>query len=413
MSRITHILAIAAGTFAAALPVNVLAQQDISFSQIERGRYLATASNCVGCHTDFSNDGERYAGGREIGTPFGNIFTPNITFDNETGLGLWTRDDFYRAMNEGISREGHHLYPAFPYPYFTLMPRDDVDAIYEYLRALEPVYSETPEPEFPFPFNIRQAVLGWNILYFDQETFVADSSRTDEWNRGRYLVDGPAHCGACHTGKNFAGADIEDEYLRGGVLEDWLAPSIRGGENGGLAHWSEAEIVDYLATGRNAHTGAMTRMGEVVTLSTQHLVQSDLEAIAVYLKSLDDEPRDPVSQPSEAVMAAGGAIYFDNCAACHASDGSGVNGIFAPLAGSNKVNAEDPTTMLRVILEGALAVPTEAHPGPLGMPAFDWKLTDEHMADLATFLRASWGNNAPAVSAGDVESLRESLEDHR
>lgn len=395
-----------------AFPLDALAQGG-SFSQIERGRYLATASDCVGCHTDFENDGEPYAGGRELGTPFGVIYSPNITFDDETGLGLWTRDDFYRALHEGISREGHNLYPAFPYPYFTLMPREDVDAVYDYLRSLEPVRSETPEPEFPFPMNVREAVIAWNVLYFEQGEFVPDPEQPDEWNRGRYLVDGPAHCGACHTGKNIAGADVESEYLRGGILEDWLAPNIRGGENGGISHWSEEEIVDFLATGRNAHTAAMIRMGEVVVLSTQHLETEDLGAIATYLKSLDDEPREPVDPPADAVMHAGAAIYFDNCSACHASSGEGAPGIFAPLAGSNKVNAEDPTTMLRIILEGAMAVPTEAHPGPLGMPAFGWKLSDEQIADLASYVRAAWGNSAPAVSADEVSDLRASLEEHR
>lgn len=383
--------------------------QNLSFSQIERGRYLATAGNCVGCHTDIDNDGERYVGGRAMDTPFGTIYTPNITFDNETGLGHWTRDDFYRALNEGISREGHNLYPAFPYPYFTLMPREDVDAIYDYLQSLEPVHAETPDPEFPFPLNVRQSVMGWNLLYFDQRDFVFDSEQSDEWNRGRYLVDGPAHCGACHTGKNLAGADIEDEYLRGGVLEEWLAPNIRGGENGGISHWSTDDIVAFLAEGRNDHTGAMPRMGEVVILSTQHLERSDLEAMAVYLQSLDDEARDPVDPPSEAVAAAGAAIYFDNCAACHASEGVGVPGVFAPLAGSNKVNAEDPITMLRIILEGTINIPTDAHPGPIGMPAFDWKLDDQQIADLATYIRASWGNSASSVDAGTVGYVRDAI----
>lgn len=409
--RTSKIILAASAGLAAALTIAPASAQNLSFSQVERGRYLATVGNCAGCHTDEVNDGERYAGGREMETPFGSIYTPNITFDNETGLGLWTRDDFYRAMNEGIARDGSHLYPAFPYPYFTLMPRQEIDAIYDYLSSIEPVYSETPEPQFPFPLNIRQAVMGWNLLYFEPQEFVPDPEQSDEWNRGRYLVDGPAHCGACHTDKNFAGADIEDEYLRGGVLEDWLAPNIRGGENGGIAHWSEDDIVAFLEGGRNDHTGVMPRMGEVVVLSTQYMETADLEAIAIYLKTLDDEARDPVEQPSEAIMTAGGGIYFDNCAACHASDGTGVPEIFAPLAGSNKVNAEDPITMLRVILEGTLAVPTNDNPGPIGMPAFDWKLTDQQIADLATFLRASWGNSAPAVSEGEVADLRERLDE--
>jgi mono/diheme cytochrome c family protein len=387
--------------------------QELSFSQVERGRYLVTAANCVACHTDIYNNGERFAGGRELRTPFGVIYSANITFDNDTGIGAWTRDDFYRALHEGVSRDGRNLYPAMPYPNFTLIPRQDVDAIYDYLRSLEPVRAEKPENELPFPFNVREAVTGWNLLYFEQGNFVADPNQSDEWNTGRYLVDGPAHCGACHTGKNFAGADVDDEYLRGGLLDDWLAPNIRGGENGGLANWTQEEIVEFLATGRNRHTAAMVRMGEVIVLSTQNLAQSDLEAIAVYLKSLDDRAPDPVDRPSDEVLAAGSSIFFDNCAACHAADGSGVPGIFAPLRESNMLGAEDPTTVVRIVLEGAMAIPTEAHPGPLGMPAFDWKLTDDQIADVLTFLRSSWGNVAPAVDPGDVADLRERLEEHR
>ncbi|WP_127145495.1 c-type cytochrome [Pelagibacterium montanilacus] len=383
--------------------------EELSFSQVERGRYLATASDCIGCHTDFENGAEPYAGGRGLETPFGVIYSPNLTFDDETGLGRWTRDDFYRAMNEGIDREGNHLYPAFPYPYFTLMPRQDTDAIYDYLSTLEPVHKEKPENELPFPFNLRQAILGWNTLFFEEREFVSDPEMSDEWNRGRYLVDGPAHCGACHTGKNFAGADVDEEYLRGGVLENWLAPNIRGGENGGLDDWSQAEIVQFLRTGRNDHTAALQRMGEVVVLSTQKLANSDLEAIADYLKTLDDDPREIQPSQDSAVMEAGEAIFFDSCAACHAVDGTGAPGLFAPLDGSNKVNSEDPTTVIRVILEGTQAVATDAHPGPLAMPAYDWKLDDGQIADVATYIRNAWTNSAPAVDAGTVEDLREYL----
>jgi mono/diheme cytochrome c family protein len=413
MRTLATIAGVSAVSVAAYFSVGSAFAQELSFSQVEQGRYLTTAANCVGCHTDVDNDGTPFAGGRGLDTPFGVIYSPNITFDDETGLGLWSRDDFYRAMNEGISKDGSHLYPAFPYPYFTLMPRQDTDAIYDYLRTLEPVHAEKPDNELPFPFNIRQAVLGWNVMFFDNEEFVPDPDMSEEWNRGRYLVDGPSHCGACHTGKNLLGADVEDEYLRGGVLEDWLAPNIRGGEHGGLANWSADEIVEFLADGRTTHTAAMTRMGEVVTFSTQHLREYDLSAIATYLKSIDDEPRAPAASPDSAVMEAGSAIFFDNCAACHASDGSGVPYMFAPLARSNVINSDDPTTVIRVILEGAQAEPTNTYPGPLGMPAFDWKLTDEQIASLVTYLRHSWGNNAPSVSASDVGSLRERIQEHR
>lgn len=384
--------------------------QDLSLAQVERGRYLATAGNCVGCHTNVEEDGIPWSGGREMETPFGVIITPNITPDDATGLGLWTREEFRRALREGVRRDGAHLYPAFPYPYFTKMPDDDIDAIYDYLRTIEPVHAEhVPEEELPAPLRIRTAVLGWKTLHFEEGPLEADPEQSDAWNRGRYLVDGPAHCGACHTPKTLTGGDDADNYLRGGVLENWLAPNIRGGENGGIAAWSEDEIVEFLATGRANHTIAMSRMGEVVALSTQHLAEEDLRAMATYLKSLDDEPRDEADAPEEEVSAAGAALYFDNCAACHVSDGSGVANMFARLDGSNKVNSDDPTTIIRIVLEGARAEPTNAYPNPFAMPSFAWQLTDEQVADLLSYVRSAWGNAAPPVEASDVSSMRDAL----
>jgi mono/diheme cytochrome c family protein len=385
--------------------------QDLSTSQIDRGRYLAIASNCVSCHTDVDNGGIPWAGGREMETPFGVIVTPNITFDDDTGIGRYTRDDFWRAMHEGVRRDGAQLYPAFPYPYFTRMPREDVDAIYDYLQTIEPVRSDVvPEAELAAPFQVREAVRGWKLLNFDQGVFEPDPTKSEEWNRGAYLVRGPGHCAACHTEKTLTGGDAAGEDLRGGVLENWHAPNIRGGENGGIAHWSEEDIVEYLGTGRAAHTMAMSRMGEVVGYSTQLMREEDLRAIAVYLKDLDDEPRDTHEAPEEAAMQTGEALYFDNCAACHRSDGAGVDHIFARLDGSNKINSDEATTIIRVVLEGARAQPTERWPHGLAMPAFSWKLTDEQIADVLNYVRHAWGNNARLIDASEVADLREALE---
>lgn len=386
--------------------------QELAGSQIERGRYLTYAGDCQACHTDIENDGIPYAGGRGLSTPFGVIYTPNLTPDDETGLGRWSRDDFYRALNEGVGREGEHLYPAFPYPYFTLMPRQDVDAIFDYLRTLEPVRSEKPENELPFPLNVRQAVSGWKMLFFEEREFTQDPAQSAEWNRGRYLVDGPAHCGACHTGKNLLGADVEDEYLRGGLLENWFAPNIRGGQNGGISHWEEHDIVEFLRDGRSRHTAPMQRMGEVVELSTQHLTDTDLGAIATYLKSLEDAPHPEGEEIENARLEIGKAIYFDNCAACHEADLSGIDYFFAPLESSNKVAAEDPSTVIRIILEGARAQPTLKSPTPLSMPPFAWKLDDEQVADLVSFLRNRAGRGAGVVSASEVADMREYLVEH-
>ncbi len=401
-------LTLTAAVFGLLAPVAVA--QELVLSQIERGRYLTTAANCAGCHTDHANDGPPFGGGYALETPFGAIVSPNITFDHATGIGSWSPDDFWAALHEGVRKDGAQLYPAMPYPYFTRMPREDVDAIYDYLSTIEPVTAEiVPEADLPAVLRIRAAVRGWNLLHFDQGVFTPDPDRSPEWNRGAYLVQGPLHCGGCHTGKNLLGGDQANEYLRGGMLENWHAPSIRGGANGGIAHWSAGEIVTFLKAGRNRHTGAMSRMGEVVALSTQHLTDDDLVAIATYLLSLDDEERAPAEGASEPRTAAGAAIYFDNCAACHKTDGSGVPHMFAVLDGSNKLNADDPTTVIRIILEGAQARPTAARPTPFSMPAYHWKLDDDEIADLVSYLRSAWSNRAGPVSSADVADLRELL----
>jgi mono/diheme cytochrome c family protein len=381
--------------------------QDNSSAQIERGRYLTQASNCQGCHTNERD--KPFAGARGLGTPFGTIFTPNITFDPDTGLGRWTRDDFRRAMSEGRSRDGSRLYPAFPYVHFTKMPREDVDAVYDYLSTLPRIRNVKPENDLPFPLKWRSLMAVWNWMFFEKGTFQTDPARSAAWNRGAYLVVGPGHCGGCHTGKNLLGADKDAEHLKGGLLDNWYAPNIRAGRNGGLARWTEGDIVEFLRTGRNVHTGAFSIMSEVIEYSMQFMTEDDLSAIATYLKSLDNDPPEAPVQASREVMQAGRAIYFDNCSACHKSDGTGVPRFFASLKGSGKANAPDPTTVVRAVLEGARAVPTKSRPTPLSMPAFDWKLTDAQIAAVATYVRQSWGNSGSPVTPQEVETLRKTL----
>jgi mono/diheme cytochrome c family protein len=408
MRAVQHSVAAVVAGVLLANPLSARGQNN-SFAQVERGRYAVATANCQGCHTV---QGEvPFSGGRGLGTPFGTIYTPNITFDPDTGLGLWSKDDFWRAMHEGIARDGSNLYPAFPYPHFTRMPRDQVDAIYDYLSTIDPVRKEKPENELPFPLSWRATLSAWNKIFFEPGVFQPDPAKPDEWNRGAYLVEGPGHCAGCHTEKNLAGADKESRHLKGGNLENWSAPDIRGGRHGGLEKWSDGEIVEFLKSGRNEHTAAFSIMAEVIELSTQQMTEEDLRAIAIYLKDLESDEPKTQAEPSEAVMTAGQAIYFDNCSACHVSNGAGVPRFFAPLAGSGKVNNPDATTVIRVILEGARAVPTRTHPSPLTMPAFDWKLTDEQIAAVASYVRASWGNRAAPVSAGDVADLRKALKD--
>jgi mono/diheme cytochrome c family protein len=381
-----------------------------AFAQIENGRYLATAGDCVACHT--APGGKPFAGGLRIETPFGVLVSPNLTPDRATGIGAWSDEDFYTAMHEGTGPDGKHLYPAFPYPWFTHATRADVMAIRAYLNTLEPVGNSVNSNLLPFPFNIRETMLAWNWLYFTAGEFQPNAGKSGRWNRGAYLVEGLAHCGACHTPKNFLGADKTAQAYQGSALQDWYAPNLTNGARKGLGGWSTQDIVDYLKTGHNRMTAATGPMAEVVTRSTSHLTDADLDAIAAYLKDTGSENSNPTPVSAEEdAMKSGSGLFLDNCAACHAASGSGVPGLFPTLAKSPAVQSSDATSLIRVVLQGAHSVATNSAPTGPAMPAFGWKLTDPQVAAVLTYIRNSWSNAAPAISASDVKSLRQKLQD--
>ncbi len=378
--------------------------------RVERGRYLVAAGDCVACHT--AKNGKPFAGGRPVPTPFGVIYSTNITPDPDTGIGRWNNDDFYRAMHEGIDRQGKHLYPAFPYPWYTRISRDDVLSIKAYLDTLTPVRQRAPANELPWPMSVRGAIAVWNGLYFDDGTFQADPDKSAQWNRGAYLVRGLGHCSACHGPKNFAGATDNDHPLSGGHAEHAYAPDLGGDKRDGLGDWSEQEIVDYLATGRNDRTAAAGPMAEVVEQSTQHLTSSDLHAIAVYLKSQpagDGEDDEAHHDVDKGVLTAGASVYVDNCMGCHLQDGSGQRGAFPPLRDSAPIRAQSADTLINVILQGSAIPSTPREPTGLRMQGFADHLSDTEIANVATYIRNTWGNHASAVSPGAVHDMRENL----
>jgi mono/diheme cytochrome c family protein len=378
------------------------------FALIARGRYLATAGDCISCHT--APGGKPYAGGHELETPFGTLIGPNLTPDRETGIGTWSDDQFVAALQEGTGPHGH-LYPAMPYPYYTRITRDDALAIRAYLATLEPVHNPVVANQLPFPFNIRASMAAWNALFFTSGRFEPDASKSDEWNRGAYLVEGLGHCGACHTPKNMLGADRSSRALQGGLLQNWFSPSLKQDGRKGLGTWSVDDVVSYLKTGHNRMSSATGPMAEVVTNSTSQMTMADLRAIAVYLKDLPASGESPAAReaPDDRVMRAGKAAYIDQCAACHVSTGSGVAQLFPTLKGSPTVQSADPTSLIRVVLEGAQSVATDGAPTGPAMPAFGWKLSDDEIAAILTYVRNSWGNAAPSVSADDVKKLRGEL----
>jgi len=382
-------------------------QQD--FAQIARGHYLVTLADCSACHTDPDN-GKPFAGGRPIETPFGMILSANITPDRETGIGNWTDDQFDKAVRHGIRADGKRLYPAMPYTAYTKMSRDDVKAIRAYLATLAPVHNAVQTDRLPFPLNIRLGMVAWDALFFHDGAFKADPHKSAEWNRGAYLVTGPGHCGACHTPKNFLGGDKTAQALRGAQVQGWFAPNITGDKTRGLGGWSKDDIAHLLQTGHNKETGVTGPMGEEVADASSRFNQSDLMAIATYLKSMDVTTTDPAPLPaSDKRMAAGQAIYRDTCSACHGLDGKGVPSLFPSLAMAATVRADDPTSAIRVLLRGARSVATKREPTAPAMPSFAWQLNDAQAAAVLTYVRNSWGAAAPAVSPGQVGKARADL----
>jgi mono/diheme cytochrome c family protein len=371
-----------------------------------RGKALAVAGDCVACHT--APGGVPFAGGLALTTPFGAIMTPNITPDEATGIGRWSRDDFARAVHEGRRPNGAYLYPAFPYPYYARVTRQDTDAIYAYLRTLAPVSNPVNRNTLPFPFNIRMSMMGWNALFFTPGQFVPDRNRSEEFNRGAYLVEGLGHCGACHTPLNALGANKAGLFLQGNQIDNWTAPNITNDEQAGLGKWSVDEVVQYLKTGQTRSTIASGPMKEVVEKSTSHMPDADLRAIAVYLKERGQAgaPAPAPVAASDPRMQVGEAIFVDTCSACHTRTGAGIEHLFPRLAGDAIVRQADPTTLVRIILTGVRGAGTDARPTSPAMPSFGYRLDDSQVAAVVTYIRNSFGNAAPAVDAELVRALR-------
>jgi len=376
------------------------------FTQIERGRYLAVLSDCASCHT-VPGSNQPFAGGRASETPFGNIVAPNITPDPETGIGSWSDEQFDAAVRKGVARNGSHLYPAMPYNAYTKMSRDDVLAIRAYLNTLVPVRNAVEANTLPFPFDIRAAMRVWNALYFNEGDYQPNPNQSAEWNRGAFLVDGPGHCGACHTPKTALGGDKTSQYLEGAYLQGWSAPDITNDSRLGLGAWSKEDLVAYLKSGHNRVTAATGPMGEVVTLSAAFTTDPDLNAIATYLKSLPGKTAAPAAlAANDPAMTAGAAIYRDQCSACHGLDGKGIAELFPSVADSSMVKSGDPTTSIRIVLRGARSVGTTAQPTAPGMPAYGKQLDDDEVAAVLTYMRNTWGGAAAAVTSGQVSDVR-------
>ena len=378
------------------------------FARIERGRYLTTVADCAACHT--ATGGAPFAGGRPIETPFGRVLAPNITPDPDTGIGSWSDAEFDAALRIGRRRDHSFLYPAMPYVYYSKMSRDDTGVIRAYLATVAPVRNAVVADQLPFPFNIRLAMAAWNALYFKPKAFSPDLGQSAEWNRGAFLVEGPGHCGACHTPKTLLGGDVETKRLVGYAIQGWFAPDISNDKGDGLADWSVEDIVAYLKTGHNRAAGAAGPMAEEVAYSSSLMTSADLTAIATYLKgSASGAAPGEVAAPSPQVRHSGEAIYRDVCSACHGVDGKGVAGLYPDLVSAPSVRAADPQSLIRVVLRGARSVATDAEPTAPAMPAFGWQLSDAEVAAVLTYIRSRWDAKAAAVEPSRVGAERSRL----
>lgn len=397
---------------------------------IKRGEYLSRAGDCIACHT--ATNGKPYAGGLGIASPLGTIYSTNITPDKNTGIGNYTLEDFDRALRQGIAKDGHSLYPAMPYTSFARVSPDDVKALYAYfMHGVAPVDQANKANGITWPLSMRWPLSVWRKMFaptpVDTPAPPAADSGDAAMLRGKYLVEGLGHCSACHTPRGVAlqekatsAADGAD-FLSGGLVDGWLAGNLRGDATAGLGSWSKADLVAFLKTGRNAHSAAFGGMSDVVAQSTQYMNDGDLNAIAAYLKSLP--PKDAAAtQPlayndrvgkelleGHAASVPGAMDFLNNCAACHRVTGKGYAETFPALAQNAAVNAADPQSLIHIILKGAQVPGTRAAPTSYTMPAFDWRLTDQEVADIATFVRSNWGNKAPDVSASDVAKVRKDI----
>ncbi len=380
--------------------------------QIARGEYLVRIGNCMSCHT--ARGGDAYAGGRAVPTPFGNIYTSNLTPDKQTGIGDWNSDDFWRAMHDGRSKDGSLLYPAFPYTTYTKVTRADSDAIFAWLQTLPAVVQENRAPELRSPYDNRALLYAWRALYFRPGQYVNDDKQSVEWNRGAYLAQGLGHCSACHSPRDsLGGTDLKAE-LGGGMIPilNWYAPPLNGDAQAGLGKWEIDHLTAFMKTGVTPERSASGPMAEVIGSSLQHLTDTDATAIAGYLKSLPQQIAPPVAAPDinadskKSMLSAGAKLYEDHCISCHQASGKGVPSIYPALAGNPSVTSPIAANVVHMVLQGGFAPGTAGNPRPYGMPPFGQSMSDSEVAAVITYIRNTWGNQANAVSPVDVNHLR-------
>lgn len=415
--------AIVIATLALLGSFSAVAAQEDQQALIKQGEYLARAGDCVACHT--AKDGKPFAGGLPMETPIGLIYSTNITPD-KSGIGAYSFDDFDKAVRHGIAKNGGTLYPAMPYPSYARVTETDMQALYAYfMNGVKPVAQENKAVDIPWPLSMRWPLAMWRWTFAPAVAdFTPVTGQDPVVSRGAYLVEGLGHCGACHTPRALTmqekalSAGDSSAFLSGSApLEGWIAKNLRGDHKDGLGSWNEEQLVQFLKTGRSDRSAVFGGMSDVIVHSMQYMSEADLTAIARYLKSLPAvDATDTPHQYDPAVADAlwngddskrGAAVYIDNCAACHRTDGHGYTRVFPALAGNPVLLSDDPTSLIHIVLKGGTLPATHTAPSTFTMPAFDWRLSDQEVADVVNFIRTSWGNKGGDVKATDVKGLRE------
>ncbi|MGX7005656.1 c-type cytochrome [Caballeronia sp. KNU42] len=380
---------------------------------IKRGEYLARAGDCIACHT--VRGGKTFAGGLPMLTPFGTLYTPNITPDDQYGIGKWTSDDFYRSIHLGRSKDGSLLYPAMPFTAYTKVTRADSDAMFAYMRSVPPVNVPSRPHELRFPFNQRNMLIGWRVLFFSEGEFKPDPTKSVEWNRGAYLIEGLGHCSMCHTSINAMGGPVSSAAFGGGLipLQNWYAPSLTSNKEAGLGDWDIKDINDLLKTGVSQRGAVFGPMAEVVHNSLQYLSDADINAMSTFLKSIPQKGEAPETMQFETsaqfgseLLQQGKKIYTENCAKCHAENGLGKPPAYPPLATNQSIQMPSAVNPIRMVLNGGYPPSTDGNPHPYGMPPFAQALSDTEVAAVVTYIRMSWGNHGTPVSPQQVSNLR-------
>jgi len=375
---------------------------------IRHGEYVMRMADCAACHTAGQGD---FAGGYKIDTPFGALVSSNITPDRETGIGNMTERDFFNAVRQGIGSHGL-LYPAMPYTAYVQMTDQDMHDLWAYMSTLTPVRHEVHEnAAMPFPFNVRLAMAGWDMLFFKNRAFDQETSQDAEWNRGKYLVQGAGHCSTCHTPRNFLGGEKLSEFLHGSNLGGWASPDITSNKEMGAGWMTPDQMVEYLKTGSTEGTVASGPMAEAIEHSFQYLDDKDLKAIAKYVLSLppSDLKPDPGFQFSAAKMQQEYHNYEVNCSACHGVNGEGIKGMVPAIAGNNRITTRYYTNLIHAMLMGTRAAHTQTLQTAAGMPSFAWKMNDQQIADMLTYVRNAFGNKGSRVKVEDVAKMRKEL----